>query len=132
MPTEYVPFPQWDRTMVSHRAQVWYCRRKSAWQLAAIIDGEEVTRAEYDAAASLLDRIQRYALASAREWEAENSSERYCNSATHAQREKLLDARRDRLQNELKRYGLRLVNYGLYPSIVNSNDTDLHLLYYFG
>ena len=121
----------WDRSYVSHRAQVWYCRRKSAWELASRIDGEQVTRAEYDAAASLLDRIQRYALAAAREWEAENSSERYCNSRTHAHKEELLDARRDRLQNELKRYGLRLVNYGLYPSVEDDAGVDQYALHYF-
>lgn len=131
MTTEYIPYPVWDRTMRGRRNEVLFRRRQSAWRLASRVEGENVTREAYDKACDLLNRIQRYALADAREWEAENSSERYCNSATHAHREKLLDARRDRLRAELRPYGLNLVNYGLYPSVVDGEGHDLNLLHYF-
>jgi hypothetical protein len=118
--------------MRGRRNEVHFHRRKSAWRLAAIVCGENhVTREEFDRALSLLDRIQRYAIADAREWEAENSSERYCNSKTHAHKEELLDARRARLQEELKPYGLHLVNYGLYPTVVDKNDHNQYMLHYF-
>ena len=122
--------PVWNPA-IRGRAEVWHYRYCSAWDMAAIICGDQVTEAEYNAALKLLDSIQRYALADAAEWEAENSSERYCNSEYHKRREKQLDARRDRLQERLKRYGLRLVNYGLYPSIIDADRRKKYFLHYF-
>ena len=130
MENTYVNRPEWNKA-IKGRALVWYWRYCSAWDLASIIEGENVTETEYNAALSLLDSVQRYALADAAEWERENSSERYCNSAYHKQREKQLDARRERLQVKLSRYGLKLVNYGLYPSIVDQAGNTKHLLHYF-
>jgi hypothetical protein len=129
--TNYVKRPVWTPAIKGRRAETWHWRYCSAWDLASIIDGKNVTETEYTAALKLLDSIQRYALADAREWEMENSSERYCNSAYHKEREKQLDARRARLNNRLKRYGLRLVNYGLYPSIVDRDGSTKHFLHYF-
>lgn len=131
MENNYIMRPVWSPAIKGRRAEVWHWRYCSAWDLASIIDGDNVTETEYTAALALLDSVQRYALADAREWEAENSSERYCNSAYHKEREKQLDARRKRLQEKLKRYGLRLENYGLYPSIVDSNGYSKHFLHYF-
>lgn len=131
MNTIYIDRPVWSPATKTRRAEVWHWRYCSAWDLAAIIDGENVTETEYNAALALLDSIQRYALADAREWEHENSSEWYCNSVIHKEREKQLDARRARLQEKLKRYGLRLVNYGLYPSIVDGAGNTKHFLHYF-
>lgn len=131
MEKEYVKRPQWSRAIKGRRAEVWHWRYCSAWDLAARITGDAVTEEEYAAALKLLDSVQRYALADAREWEMENSSERYCNSAAHKAREKQLDARRKRLQDALRRYGLRLVNYGLYPSIVDGAGNICHYLHYF-
>ena len=130
METIYIDRPVWNPA-IKGRAIVWHRRYCSAWDLASIIDGEQVTETEYNAALALLDSVQRYALADAAEWERENSSERYCNSTYHKQREKQLDARRERLKKRLERYGLQLVNYGLYPSIVDSNGNNKYLLHYF-
>lgn len=131
METIYIDRPVWSPAIKGRRAETWHYRYCSAWDLASIIDGERVTETEYNAALALLDSIQRYALADAAEWERENSSERYCNSAYHKQREKQLDARRGRLKKRLERYGLQLVNYGLYPSIVDSNGNNKYFLHYF-
>lgn len=127
----YIDRPVWNAAIRGRRAEVWHRRHCSAWDLASIIDGPQVTETEYNAALALLDSVQRYALADAREWEMENSSERYCNSAYHKEREKQLDARRERLQARLARYGLKLVNYGLYPSIVDGNGNNKYFLHYF-
>ena len=130
MDTNYIERPVWNPA-IKGRAIVWHWRYCSAWDLASMIDGENVTQEEYTAALKLLDSVQRYALADAAEWERENSSERYCNSAYHQQREKQLDARRDRLQQRLSRYGLKMINYGLYPSIVDGEGHTRNLLHYF-
>lgn len=127
----FIDRPVWNRAIKGRRAEVWHFRYVSAWDLAAIVCGDNVTETEYDAALKLLDSVQRYALADAAEWERENSSERYCNSAYHKEREKQLDARRARLQARLNRYGLKLVNYGLYPSIVDGAGNTKHFLHYF-
>ena len=127
----YIDRPVWNAAIRGRRAEVWHWRHCSAWDLASIIDGPQVTETEYNAALALLDSVQRYALADAREWEMENNSERYCNSAYHKEREKQLHARRKRLQARLERYGLKLVNYGLYPSIVDGNGNNKHFLHYF-
>jgi hypothetical protein len=131
MENVFIDRPVWTRAIKGRRAEVWHWRYVSAWDLAAIVCGDNVTETEYNAALALLDSIQRYALADAAEWERENSSERYCNSEYHKQREKQLDARRARLQARLDRYGLKLVNYGLYPSIVDGAGNTKHFLHYF-
>ena len=131
METIYIDRPVWTPAIKGRRAETWHYRYCSAWDLASIIDGERVTETEYNAALALLDSVQRYALADAAEFERENSSERYCNSAYHKQREKQLDARRERLKKCLERYGLQLVNYGLYPSIADSNGNNKYFLHYF-
>ena len=131
MDINYISRPEWTPAIKGRRAETWHWRYVSAWDLASIINGDNVTETEYNAALALLDSIQRYALADAAEWERENSSERYCNSAYHKQRERQLDARRGRLQKRLQRYGLRLVNYGLYPSIVDAAGNSKHFLHYF-
>lgn len=127
----YIGRPAWHAGIRTQRARVWFYRARSAWDVASIVCGENVTEKEFDAARKLLDSCQRYALAAAAEWEHENSSEKYCNSKYHEQREKQLDARRDRLQTALARYGLRMVNYGLYPSIVDAAGNDKNALHYF-
>lgn len=127
----YVECPVWSDAIRGKRAEVWFHRYRSAWELASIVCGEQVTQEEYDAAAKLLDSIQRYALADAAEWERENSSERYCNSQYHKDRVKQLDARRERLQKRLARYGLKMENYGLYPTIINANRCNMYMLHYF-
>lgn len=126
-----IPRPVWSDAIRGKRAEVWFFRYRSAWDLASIICGDTVTREEYDAALKLLDSVQRYALADAAEWERENSSEHYCNSAYHKEREKQLDARRTRLQKRLARYGLKMENYGLYPTIVDNNGNNKYMLHYF-
>ena len=131
MENTYIDRPVWSPAIKGRRAETWYYRYCSAWDLAAMVCGEMVTDTEYNAALKLLDSIQRYALADAAEWERENNSERYCNSVYHKQREKQLDARRERLQDRLKRYNLKLVNYGLYPSIVDQAGNNKYFLHYF-
>lgn len=124
--------PQYDKyAHRTRRAFIWLQRAQSAYDLAARLNPAP-TVDDVDAAARLLDSIQRYALADVREWEAANSSERYYNSTEHKRREKMLDARRARLQERLKPYRVHLDNYGLYPSIVDDSTRDtLHYLHYF-
>lgn len=122
--------PVWSDSIRGKRAEIWFRRSVSAWDLAARLG--DVTEDSKAAAAKLLDSIQRYALADVREWEAENSSERYCNSSAHKYREEMLDRRRKRLEKALAIYRCRLVNYGLYPSIVDIDTKEtLHFLHYF-
>lgn len=128
---EYVARPEWGNHIKGKRAEVWFRRYRSAWELASIVCGWRVTEEEYAAALKLLDSVQRYALADAAEWERENSSEWYCNSSHHKERERQLDARRERLQARLARYGLKMENYGLYPTIVNSRGSNMYMLHYF-
>jgi hypothetical protein len=126
----YISRPEWNNA-IKGRSLVWYWRYCSAWDLASILEGEKVTEEEYNEALKLLDSVQRYALADASEWEKENSSEWYCNSTYHKERERQLDARRERLQKRLSRYGLKMVNYGLYPTIVDQDNNAKHMLHYF-
>ena len=127
----YVSRPVWSNAIKGKRNEVWFYRYRSAWELASIVCGDKVTEDEYNEALKLLDSVQRYALADAAEWERENSSERYCNSQYHKDRERQLDARRARLHNRLQRYGLKMINYGLYPTIVNSSGSNMYMLHYF-
>lgn len=123
--------PVWSDAIRGRRAEVWFRRAVSAYDLAARLD-PVVTEDAKDTAAKLLDSIQRYALADAREWERENSSEWYQASDLHKERQKALDRRRERLEKQLAKYGCKLVNYGLYPSIVDEKTgADLYALHYF-
>lgn len=123
--------PVWSNAIRGHRAEVWFHRAASAWDLAARLN-PEVTEESNAAAAKLLDQIQRYSLADAREWEAENSSEHYCNCLTHKKRQAMLDRRREKLQKALSPYRCKLVNYGPYPSIVDTKTKEtLNFLHYF-
>lgn len=125
-----IPRPVWSDAIRGKRAEVWFHRSASAWDLAHRLG--PVTEESKAEAAKLLDSIQRYALADAREWERENSSERYCNSQYHKDRESMLDRRRARLEKALEPYGCRLVNYGLYPTITdNATGATLSYLHYF-
>lgn len=124
--------PVWSDAIRGKRAETWFFRYRSAWDLAALVCGERVTEDEYTAALKLLDSVQRYALADVAEWERENSSERYCNSTYHKQREKQLASRRERLQKALFRYGVKMENYGLYPTIVKiGTNENCYFLHYF-
>ena len=130
MENNIISRPVWSDAIRGKRAEVWFCRSVSAWDLAARLG--DVTEDSKAAAAKLLDSVQRYALADAREWEAENSSERYYNSSAHKYREEMLDRRRERLEKALALYRCRLVNYGLYPSIVDVDTKEtLNFLHYF-
>lgn len=130
MENNIISRPVWSDSIRGKRAEVWFRRSVSAWDLAARLG--DVTEESKAAAAKLLDSVQRYALADAREWEAENSSERYCNSRVHKHREGMLDRRRERLEKALAPYRCRLINYGLYPSIVDADTKEnLHFLHYF-
>lgn len=123
--------PAWSNAIRGRRAEVWFRRAVSAYDLAARLD-TDVTEEARDTAAKLLDSIQRYALADAREWERENNSESYCNSRYHKARQKTLDRRRERLEKQLAKYGCKLVNYGLYPTVIDAETgVDLYALHYF-
>lgn len=104
------------------RDLVWFWRAQSAYNLAAMIDGENVTREEYEAARKLLDSCQRYALADAAQWGRANTYEHYANSEQCKQDEKRLDERRARLNGRLSRYGVMMFNYGLFPEIVKIDE----------
>ena len=130
MENNIISRPVWSDAIRGKRAEVWFHRSVSAWDMAARLG--DVTEDSKAAAAKLLDSIQRYALSDAREWERENSSERYCNSRYHKDREAMLDRRRARLEKSLAFYRCHLVNYGLYPSIVDADTKEtLHFLHYF-
>lgn len=126
--------PEWNK-YIKGRAIVWYRRECSAYDLAKRITGENVTETEYNIAFNLLNRVQRYALADAAQWERANTYEKYCNSKSCEEDEKRLDRRREKLQKELDRYNVKLVNYGLYPAIIhvesNGYERDLYALHYF-
>ena len=130
MENNIISRPVWSDSIHGKRAEIWFRRSVSAWDLAARLG--DVTEESKAVAAKLLDSVQRYALADAREWERENSSERYCNSRYHKEREEMLNRRRERLEKALVPYRCRLVNYGLYPSVVDvdTNET-LNFLHYF-
>lgn len=114
------------------RALVWYWRACSAYSLAERKTGAgKVAERDYNAAADLLKRVTRYALADAHQWERANTYERYANSQTARDDEIRLEARRNRLQEELKAYGVKMVNYGLYPSIIDEDGHDLNALHFF-
>lgn len=114
------------------RALVWYWRACSAWNLAArVTSADAVTVSEYEKAASLLARVTRYACNAARQWERANTFEKYANSQRAKDDEKRLDQRREKLQKELAPYGVKMVNYGLYPSIIDGNGVDLNALHFF-
>lgn len=114
------------------RALVWYWRACSAFDLAArITSADKVTESDYNAAKDLLNRVTRYACNAARQWERANTYERYANSQQARDDEKRLDARREKLQAALKRYGVKMVNYGLYPSIIDDDGRDLNALHFF-
>lgn len=128
--TNTISHPVWSDAIHGKRAEVWFRRSVSAWDLASRLG--DVTEDSKNAAAKLLDSVQRYAMADARECERENSSERYCNSRYHKDREAMLDRRRSRLEKALAAYHCHLVNYGLYPSIVDAETGEtLHFLHYF-
>lgn len=117
------------------RALVWYYRYYSAYNMAQIIDGEQVTEEEYKKAFNILKSCIYYALADAHKWERDNTFERYANSEQSKQDGARLDKRREKLQQSLNRYGLEMVNFGLYPTIC---DKETHqrtgrniALYYF-
>lgn len=117
------------------RALIWYYHYYSAYNMAQIIDGEQVTEQEYNKAFNMLKSCILYALADAHKWERDNTSEKYANSEQSKQDGARLDQRREKLQKQLNRYGLEMVNFGLYPTIC---DKETHqrtkhniALYYF-
>lgn len=127
---DYMPRPTYYGQ--KGRALVWYWRACSAYDLAARLTGaDNVTEIDYNTAKDLLNRVTRYACNAARQWERANIYERYANSQQARDDEKRLDARRERLQSELRAYGVKMVNYGLYPSIVDGNNYDLNALHFF-
>lgn len=133
MTTDYKTRPVWSPAIGrSRRAQVWFWREQSAFDLAARLTGPDaVTEDAYDAAASLLDSVQRYALADARAWELDNDSCYSCHTWL-VQRQKSLDKRREKLAKRLAEYGIKIVNYGLYPSLIDQKTGEtLHYLHYF-
>ena len=117
------------------RALVWYYRYISAYNMAQIIDGEQVTEQEYSKAFSILKSCIFYALAYAHKWERDNTSMTYANSEQSKQDDARLEKRYNKLQIELSRYGLHMVYFGLYPTIcdINTHQRTKHNidLYYF-
>lgn len=117
------------------RALVWYYRYLSAYNMAAIIDGEQVTEQEYNKAFNILKSCIYYALADAHKWERDNTFARYANSEQSKKDGARLDKRCEKLQQQLKRYGLEMVYFGLYPTICDcgTHQRTKHniALYYF-
>ena len=63
--TNTISRPVWSDSICGKRAEVWFRRSVSAWDLAARLG--DVTEESKATAAKLLDSVQRYALADARE-----------------------------------------------------------------
>lgn len=108
--------------------KVMQSRIENAEKLAARGNGD------YDQAYSLIRRIARYAIADVRQWERDNTEALY-NERQSIEAERRLNARRARLDYELStNYGLRMVNYGLYPTIVECGNENagevIHITYY--
>lgn len=104
---------------MNKREQVRFQREIAALNLVRFAPGHsgEVTDEEETAAYELLGRCIRYALADVRQWERDNDARRYSQAQSeHA--EKLLNARRKRLNDELAAYGVEMCNFGLYPCLV--------------
>jgi hypothetical protein len=102
----------------------WYNdfhRAAWAWDLASR-HADGATAETVAEAASLLDAINRYAIADAREWELDNGGKLspWAQEA-HERREAALDKRREKLQERLKPFAALLDNYGLYPSVVDAD-----------
>lgn len=97
---------------------VMQSRIANAEKLAARGNGD------YNQAYRLICRIARYAIADARQWERDNTAELY-NEQQSVDAERRLNARRARLDYELStKYGLRMVNYGLYPTVVECGNEN--------
>lgn len=111
------------------RALVHYWRACNCYKLA---ERKGTPTAEaVETATNLYNRLIRYALADAHQWEYENTSERYANSKQAESDRARLDKRRANLEKELTAYGLRLYNYGLYPSIIDSDGRhEIELIYF--
>lgn len=111
------------------RSLVHYWRALNCYKLA---ERKGTPTAEaVERATALYNKLIRYALADAHQWEWENTSERYANSKQAESDRARLDKRRARLEKELSGYGLRLKNYGLYPSIIDSDDRhEIELVYF--
>ena len=134
MPAHRPETPTWN---ISRHDMVWLLRERSAWDMADMTGGATIKRVAD--AASLLDRIQRFAMADARQAEAEENP---CNYKTDgkprdflARKADQLARRRDRLQRELSDYsGGQLVMrwFGAYPTICNADNTrSYYFLHYF-
>lgn len=121
---------------LNHRATVWFLREKSAWELADMTGG--ATEEHMKECAAFLDRVQRYGLADARHWEADQNPRNFGENGEpkprHAAEEKRLEKRFAKLSGELAALSggtLRMVTYDLYPSIVDESGRDLYLLHWF-
>ena len=113
--------PAYPECRLDKRSATWLWRRQAAWDLVNN-EFDEVTEEEYDRAYDLLNRCIRYGLADARYSEDENDSRFFKNGLplpAFKHRGELLDRRRERLDNELARYGAMLGWAGLYPTIID-------------
>lgn len=108
--------PAYPTYHVSQRELTHLWRRQAAWDLAN--NSGNTSLENVDKAASLLNRIIRYAMADARHWELDND-ERFSGKKWFVHQGDLLDARRDKLNHELAEFGAILDNAGLYPSVVD-------------
>ena len=121
---------------LNRRAQVWFLREKSAWELADLTGG--ATEEHVKECAAFLDRVQRYGLADARHWEADQNPRNFGENGEpkprHAAEEKRLEKRFAKLSGELAELAggaLRITTFDLYPSIVDEHGRDLYLLHWF-
>ena len=131
---EYMERPVYNPyTCRGHRAEVWFRRSVSAYDLAERLTGPgRVTEQAYNTAFKLLDSCQRYALADAAAWEKDNDS-RYSGKSWLKYRIEQLAERKKKLQARLNVYGVMMDSYGLYPCIreIDKPGTDLNLLHWF-
>jgi Fic family protein len=95
---------------------------RAVWAYDLCKNTGDVTEEQYSKAVTLLNAVNRYACADAHQWERAATSARYANSSQREEDEKALDERRAKLQKRLAEYGAHLENFGLYPTICDSQN----------
>jgi hypothetical protein len=103
----------------AYRRAVW------AYDLCKVGAADVSDEQRYRKAVTLLNAVNRYACAAARQWERANTYERYANSRQCELDEKALDDRRAKLQKRLAEYGAHLESFGLHPTIRDSQNRQI-------
>lgn len=101
------------------RAMVWHYRACAAYDAAAARYNGVVTAERMDAAADVLARATRYALADLRMLETETAEN--VNNPARIHRAELLERRRDHIAEELEPYGLTIGTAWICPNVYDAH-----------